>query len=84
MIAFRGHFSPCCMYLLAKPTRYGFKIWSTVFNLSRYIYNLIPYTGKGSTVKEGQGECVVYKLMSGLGHRGRIAVCDNFFRVKAS
>jgi len=80
MIAFRGQFSPCRMYLPAKPTRYGFKVWAAVSNPSRYIYNMIPYIGRdGGTVEEGQGQCVVHELTRGLGHKGHVVVCDNFF-----
>jgi len=42
-------------------------------------FNIIPYTGKGDSVEEGQAKWVVHSLTTGLGHKGHIVVCDNFF-----
>jgi len=45
MVAYRGHYSGFRQYMLAKPTKYGFKLFATVCNPSHYIFNLMPYVG---------------------------------------
>lgn len=80
MVAYKGFRSPCRQYMRAKPIRYGFKIWAAVCVDSGFIWNIIPYLGKGGGVAEaGLGERVVHQLTAGLQNRGHSVCVDNFF-----
>jgi len=80
MVAYRGFHSPCRQYMLAKPTWYGFKFWAAMCVDSGYIWNLLPYLGRGAGEPEvGLAEHVVHQLTAGLLYRGHSVCVDNFF-----
>ena len=45
MIAFRGRLS-FCQYMLAKPTKYGIKVWMAADPSNGYVLNFDVYLGK--------------------------------------
>uniref|UniRef100_A0A915L1E9 PiggyBac transposable element-derived protein domain-containing protein n=1 Tax=Romanomermis culicivorax TaxID=13658 RepID=A0A915L1E9_ROMCU len=81
MADFRGH-CKFRMYLLAKPCKYGLKIWCVNDARNFYVFDAAIYCGKtdeNDAVEKKLGEKIVMELTKSLRKAGPIVTCDNFF-----
>jgi hypothetical protein len=67
MVRYTGKYAPIQQYLKEKPMQYGLKIWCLANNCSKYVQKIDIYCGAIESKQEG------------LGGRGHIITCDNFF-----
>jgi hypothetical protein len=79
LLAFRGR-CPFKVYMPAKPSKYGVKIWIAADVETSYCLNFQVYTGKEGRLPEvGQGTRVVVELSDFMNGSGRNCTADNFF-----
>lgn len=70
------------VYMPNKPDKFGMKFWLLVDNLTKYVFNVLPYLGgmeKASRMGEKLCDNVVNRLMRSLVNKGYNITCDNFF-----
>jgi hypothetical protein len=79
LIPFRGRCS-FRQYMPMKPAKYGLKFFVAACSESRYIWGVLPYTGKdGKEVTKNLASTVVLKLTENLAGTGRNICTDNFY-----
>jgi hypothetical protein len=70
------------IYMPNKPDKFGMKFWLLVDNLTKYVFNILPYLGgieKASRMGEKLCDNVVNRLMRPIANKGYNITCDNFF-----
>ena len=79
MIAFKGR-SSIKQYMPMKPTKRGFKMWSSCDAYNGYVINHRPYLGSGDdTTQGGLGPSVVKAVAGSIMDKDHFLFYDNFF-----
>ena len=81
LLAFRGR-CKFKMYMPKKPAKYGLKLVLACDCSTSYMFNAIPYLGKGSIKKSkeiNQGQILTLKLLEDYTNTGRTVTTDNWF-----